>query len=113
MRIRIREALEHLLWKISFALFSPASPLGVSAQPERSGYTALSEKKRVIRDYGRAKSRDCEGLSDVLGLGGALPHEVESLFRYLSEGTLDLRQKYTFIFSSHNHNDNGLALANS
>lgn len=51
-------------------------------------------------------------IPDTLGL--ALPWEIEDIFRFLTFGTEDLRsQGYSFIFSTHNHNDGGNAVANT
>jgi hypothetical protein len=70
--IKISEALSHLLTKISFALFSQVSLLEASAQLERSGYMVPSGKLQVIRDFGKAKSRDYEGLFDLPSFRGAI-----------------------------------------
>lgn len=46
-------------------------------------------------------------------LGWSNPWFVEDLFQFLTMKTASLRKQYNFIFSSHMHNDNGLALANT
>ncbi len=45
--------------------------------------------------------------------GGTPTWYMEKLFHFISWGTQDLREKHDFIFSCHNHNDTGMAIANS
>lgn len=45
--------------------------------------------------------------------GWAEPWYIEKLFKFLHWGTRDLAKKYNFVFSCHNHNDNGRAVENS